>query len=165
MKIIDRNGRLFGKISVIDVIVIAVVAVMALAIYSKNTTKALTSTVNANSTITYQLKVSGVRTYVGDAIQVGDELYDKDHSSGGSLGKITNIVTSPGEVLLDLQDGTMVWAPVEDGVNLLITVEGSGLISDGRYQLNRVYDLGVNSARNFMTRYTQFVGTVSEIQG
>ena len=32
MKIIDRNGRLFGKISVIDVLVIAVVLVMAAAL-------------------------------------------------------------------------------------------------------------------------------------
>lgn len=35
MKIIDRNGRLFGKISVIDVIVILAVIVMAAAIYVK----------------------------------------------------------------------------------------------------------------------------------
>ena len=36
MKIIDRNGRLFGKISVIDVLVIAVVLVMAAALFFKN---------------------------------------------------------------------------------------------------------------------------------
>ena len=35
MKILDRDGRLFGKISIIDVIVILVVAVLALAIYVK----------------------------------------------------------------------------------------------------------------------------------
>ena len=35
MKIIDRNGRLFGKISVIDVIVILAVIVMAEANYDK----------------------------------------------------------------------------------------------------------------------------------
>ena len=32
MKIIDNNGRLFGTISVIDVIVILIVAVMAVAL-------------------------------------------------------------------------------------------------------------------------------------
>ena len=36
MKIIDENGRLWGKISVIDLLVIAVVLVMALALYVKN---------------------------------------------------------------------------------------------------------------------------------
>ena len=60
-------------------------------------------------------------------------------------------------------DGTIGPAPVEDGVNLLLTLEGSGLISDGRYLLNRVYDLGVNSSRGFQTKYVQFNGTVVDI--
>ena len=33
MKLIDREGRLFGKISIIDVLVLAVVIVMAVALY------------------------------------------------------------------------------------------------------------------------------------
>lgn len=32
-KIIDKNGRLFGLVSIIDVVVLLVVAVMALALY------------------------------------------------------------------------------------------------------------------------------------
>lgn len=52
---------------------------------------------------------------------------------------------------------------MENGVNLLITVQGDGLIKDGRYLLNRIYDLGVNSSRNFCTRYAQFNGTVYAI--
>ena len=35
MKIIDHNGRLFGKISVIDLLVVAVVVVMAAALHFK----------------------------------------------------------------------------------------------------------------------------------
>lgn len=36
-KIIDKNGRLFGVISIIDVAVLLVVAVMALALYVRGT--------------------------------------------------------------------------------------------------------------------------------
>ena len=36
MKLMDKNGRLFGKISVIDVVVVLVVLVMAAALYVKN---------------------------------------------------------------------------------------------------------------------------------
>jgi hypothetical protein len=45
MKIIDKNGRLFGLISIIDVIVIAVVAVMGVALYLKTNTMTHTITV------------------------------------------------------------------------------------------------------------------------
>ena len=53
---------------------------------------------------------------------------------------------------------------VGDGVDMLITVEGTGLVSEsGRYTLNRVYELGVNSSRTFCTKYAEFIGTVTEI--
>lgn len=163
MKIIDRNGRLFGKISVIDLLVVAVVLVMAVALsVKKNQTHTGTSV--TNTSITYQVLVSGVRTYVSNAVTVGDLMFDQDRSSGGTLGKITSVEVLPSGKLAELNDGTVDTIPVEDGVNLLLTVEGSGLIRDGRYLLNRVYDLGVNSSRNFYTKYAQFTGTVTVIR-
>ena len=155
MKLIDREGRLFGKISIIDVLVLAVVIVMAVALYVKTNHREITST--------YQILVSGVRGYVADAIREKDMLYDVDNSSGGALGEITDIQVMEGAKLAEYDDGTMEMTPVEDGVNLLLTVEGRGIISDGRYLVNRVYDLGVNSARNYHTPYAQFTGTVVAI--
>ena len=70
----------------------------------------------------------------------------------------------PGTKLAEFDDGTVAAAPVEDGVDMLITVEGTGLVSQsGRYTLNRVYELGVNSSRTFCTKYAEFIGTVTEI--
>ena len=36
--------------------------------------------------------------------------------------------------------------------------------ADGSVALNRVYDLGVNSNRSFVTKYASFVGRVVDIQ-
>ena len=162
MKIIDRNGRLFGKISVIDVLVIAVVLVMAAALFFKSN-QTHTGTSVTSETITYQMVANGVRTYVADAVQVGDLMYDQDRSSGGTLGKIVDIQVLPGTKLGEINDGTAGMVPVEDGVDLLLTIEGSGILSEGRYLLNRVYDLGVNSSRNYYTPYAQFTGTITAI--
>jgi hypothetical protein len=162
MKLMDHNGRLFGKISIIDVLVLVVVLVMAAALYFKSNQTHTGTSVTTN-TITYQVLVSGARNYVADAVKEGDFLYDQDRSSGGTLGQITAIETLPGSKMAELNDGTVDTIPAEDSVNLLITIQGSGIISDGRYLLNRVYDLGVNSARNFYTPYAQFTGTVTAI--
>ena len=163
MKIMDKNGRLFGKISVIDLLVILVVIVMAMALNVKNNKNEITSTAISNTPITYQVKVQGVRNYVSDAIQVGDELYEDGRTTGGSLGKIESIEVLPGEKLAEILDGTVQMVPMEDSVNLLLTVKGEGIITDNRYLLNRVYDLGVNAARTFNTKYTQFNGVVTAI--
>lgn len=164
MKLIDRNGRLFGKISVIDLLVIAVVLIMAAALYSKNTKLESGGTSSSDTTITYQLLVRGARNYVADAVQTGDSLYDPERPSGGSLGEITDIQILPCARPAEFQDGTIDFVPAEDSVNLLITAEGSGLVSDGRCLLNRIYDLGVNSNRMFSTKYVQFTAVVTDIQ-
>jgi len=163
MKIIDNEGRLFGKISIIDVLVVAVVAVLAVALYVKNDRPQTGSNVTTQP-ITFQVLVGGVPEYVQEAVQEGDKLYDKVYESGGPLGTITEIQVLPGRQMAEFDDGTVGVAEVQDYVDLLLTVEGSGLVSEnGIYQLNRVYDLGVNAARNYYTKYAQFDGTVTHI--
>ena len=139
MKLIDHNGRLFGKISVIDVLVLAVVVVLAAALYFKSN-QTHTGTSVTNNEITYQVLASGVRNYVADAVREGDYMYDQDRSSGGTLGKIVSIEVLPSGKMAEFNDGTVDTVPVEDGVDLLLTIQGSGILSDGRYLLNRVYD-------------------------
>ena len=166
MKIIDRNGRLFGKISVIDVLVILVVLVMAAALYFKGH-QTLTGVTVTEQPITFQIRARGVDDYVAAAIQVGDGVYDSVYPSGGrSLGEITDIQVerTPGKKLKqDLGDGTPGLLEADDTVDLLITVKGWGLIDGKNYTLNRVYDLGVNSSRSYCTKRAEFKGTVAAI--
>ena len=154
MKIIDRNGRLFGKISVIDVIVILAVIVMAAAIYVK-THKPQTGSNVSTTTIVYQMEVHNQPEYMLDAIQVGDQIYDKERSTGGSLGTITDIQVSDGTYEAELHDGTCEVVPAQGR---------QGLIDEnGNYLLNRVYNLGVNSSREFNNKYGLFLGRIVSI--
>jgi len=160
MKLIDENGRLFGKVSVIDALVVLVVAALALALHFKGG-QTHTGSVSAQQTVQFQVMVPGVRNYVADAVREGDTLWDLERESGGALGEIVEIeVLTPGTSLEELDDGTVETVPMEDCTGLLLTVRGSGVVSNGHILLNRVYDLGVNSSRTFCTPYAQFVGSV-----
>lgn len=167
MKIIDRNGRLFGKVSVIDVLVVLVVVVLAAALRFKNH-QAQTGNTVAEQPIVFQVRALGVDNYVYNALREGDGLYDQDYASGGkALGNITliEVERDPGTKLVTtLHDGTAALVEADDTVDLLITVEGYGLVSDRTYILNRVYSLGINSSRNYYTKQAQFVGTVATIE-
>ena len=162
MKLNDREGRLFVKISVVDVLAILLVAAMAAAIgYVKNSQTADLGNGTVEQAIRFQVRVSGVPAYMEDAVQVGDQLYDVSYPSGGALGEITQVQTEPGFRDAMFQDGTWESVPVEDGIDLVLTVEGFGLVGEsGSYMLNRVYDLGVNSARTYYTKYARFDGRV-----
>ena len=163
MKIIDRNGRLFGKISVIDVLVILVVAVMAFALHVKNNSLSVTSTNAPGTTITVTVLAENLDLQVADAVAVGDKMYDKDHSTGGAIGKITSIERLDATKTEKLGNGTYAQLSNADGCNLLITLECSGSVNEGRYSINRVYELGVNANRSFYTPYAAFNAIVTEI--
>lgn len=164
MKIIDRDGRLFGKISIVDVIVLLVVAAMVAAVYVK-THKPQTGSNVGTTTVVYQMELENQPEYMLDAIQVGDQMFDKERSTGGSLGTITDIQVSGGTYEGKLNDGTVAMLPAEDCYNILLTIEGEALIEgNGSVMLNRIYSLGVNSNRNFNTKYADFVGTIVDLQ-
>lgn len=166
MKIMDRNGRLFGKISVIDVLVIAVVLVMAAALYFKSQ-QVHTGVAVSEKPITFQVRARGIDDFVADAILVNDYLYDQSYSSGGKpLGQITDIQVerTPGTKMSDrLNNGTIAMLEAEDTVDLLITVKGYGLVTGRSYSINRVYSLGLNSSRSYCTQRADFSGMVCNI--
>ena len=139
---------------------------MAAALSFKNNQTHTGNTV-VEQPITFQIRVRGVRDYVADAIQIGDGLYDQNYSSGGRpLGKITEIQLErdPGTTWASLHDGETTLIEMDRSVDLLITIEGEGLVSGKSYSINRVYDLAINSARGYYTRMCQFTGTVIDIR-
>ena len=55
--------------------------------------------------------------------------------------------------------------PAEGYYDLLLTIEGEALVEEGgMVLLNRVYALGVNTNRAFITKYASFTGRVMSIR-
>ncbi len=81
------------------------------AIYVK-THKPQTGSNVATTTIVYQMSVENQPEYMLDAIQVGDQIYDKERSTGGFLGTITDIQVSDGTYEAKL-DGTYEIVPAQ----------------------------------------------------
>ena len=163
MKLLDENGRLFGKISIVDVLVLLAAVMVVAAVYVKGH---MPQTGNsALNTVVYQLLVENQPDYVVDAIRMGDQMYDRERSTGGSLGEIVHIEVTDGYAQGTLVDGTYGMFPTEGHYNILLTIEGKGLIAaDGAVALNRIYDIGVNSNRYFNTKYANFLGTIVDVQ-
>lgn len=152
--LIDREGRLFGRVSVIDLVVALLVVVMAVALYVKDHRLDASSTGSASSTPIVFTAVRGqVEDYIVDAIHVGDMVYDLDNSSGGAIGVITDVEVSPSSQVTTTYRGEYIEAPYDGAKTVAITVACTGSVSDGRYSINRVYQLGVNANRNFYTPY------------
>ena len=157
-KFLDENGRLFGAVSVVDVIALLLVALVALGAYLRFCVLDKTA-LGGDVPITYTLTLYSVRDYSVNGFQVGDTVYDWDGVT--ALGTITQLETRPATTASTKLDGTYVMAPIENRYDLVLTVEGSGTVEGGQYTLNRTYTLADNIARDFTTKYVAFTATVS----
>jgi hypothetical protein len=162
-RIIDQNGRLFGKISIIDILFILVVAAVCAAFYVKFNVLGVTSKAVDTVPVTYSITISGVRDYTVNSLQVGDLLYDNDNSGGQPVGKITYISVQDAVRTVEKTDGTIVNGPVEGCYDVTLTLIAEGIVSGGRYLVNRTYDINMNSERIFNTKYAVFTATITGV--
>lgn len=160
-KIIDRQGRLFGVISIIDILVIIVVALLATGIYIRYFSLSKTAIGQESAPITYKMIIDDVRDYTVNSLRVGDTLYNKTASE--AIGTITDISVKEAAVWSGTVDGTQKKGIIEGKYDVTLTVEASGVVSEGRYYVSRTTELGANQKNEYVTRYCSITGTVIEI--
>ena len=168
-KFIDRDGRVFGLISVVDLLVLIFLVLAGVSLYLKanvldTTQTAQSHDLSAMDTVSVQVLVSNVSDFVADALAVGDEVYDQGNFDAGVLGTIADIQIQDASYVADLSNGLRaVVSGAEDPCYVLLTLECRYTESNGFTMINGNYPLGVNAARTFFTKYTSFGGTVTQI--
>ena len=161
MKIIDKNGRLFGKISFIDILVIIAVAVVVLVVGSK---PAVIEQITGGAEMTpveYQLVVRDIRELHADLFRVGDSLRP---DGVNAPGVIVAVETAPAVALSSLTDGTYVARERESKVDLYITIQADCSFSNGRYYAGRAFELNVNQETLYLTKYATANGVVTYVK-
>ncbi|NLA86420.1 MAG: DUF4330 domain-containing protein [Clostridiales bacterium] len=162
-KIIDEHGRVFGKVSIIDFIVILIVLALGAALYFKYNVLEVTSTAEKSDKITYEITIFGARVHTANGIKINDAIYDKNGSGGHSVGTVAGIAMADAKKTSALADGTTVNGNYEGRYDITLTIEAGGTVSDGRYLVNRTYEINTNSVRTYYTKYSTFEATITEI--
>ncbi|SHH92096.1 protein of unknown function [Sporobacter termitidis DSM 10068] len=163
-KIIDEHGRVFGKVSIIDFLVILIVVVVGVALYLRYDVLNPTDSAAETGSITYTIKIYGVRDYTANALKAGDALFDKNNSGGYSIGTITDIAVSDAKKISETVDGKLVLGNYAAHYDVTVTVTAHGALSGGRYLVNKTYELNTNSNRTFLTKFCTFEATIMEIE-
>ena len=140
---IDKKGKLFGKINIVDLLfVLLIVAVACVTVYKFgfSTHKNINQT---DTKIQYVLKVSGVRDFTADSINVGDEIYDDE--SDKFIGVVEAVEKKQAMDHIAKQDGTIVYAEKGDRYDVYVTVESDARIINGGFFANGTKEIGVFS--------------------
>lgn len=157
---INRDGKLFGKISIVDIAVIVLVVVLALGVYKMfagNSSAVVTSSEKIECTFL----VKNVRSYTADALAKKGPLCDK--VSKEYIGEITNVRVESGLYQVNMADGTFKQAVPEERYNVYVTVEFDGKASDNGYYTAANKYLGAGTSVGFTTKYAECESTVYSI--
>jgi hypothetical protein len=160
--IIDDRGRLFGKVSIIDLAVILLVVALLggvyfkLFVYGKDVKEANTSVFQ------YQVLVSDVRIISVNALKEGDNVFDENTKE--LLGKIVKKEVMPSEQNILKNDGTYVKAEKPDRYNVIVTVEASGIISANGYLINGKREIKRGLEGKLVTRFIEPKAKVLDIK-
>ena len=135
--VIDKNGKLFGKISIIDIIVILLILAAGsfLGIRYLSTANSPIGAGAALDELEIKFYSEEVNDFVVDAINIGDSA--KEFAQYASFGKVTNVEVSPSIIWVQDFDGNIYGAPKEDRYySVTVTMRAKGKIDDTGFSLD-----------------------------
>lgn len=127
---IDKNGRLFSKVSIIDLLIVVLVLVLAVGLIFRKETQPV---INGNANFKVVIKIEDIRQYTVDAIQIGDKFYEQ---YANEIGTVSNIEVSGATELMENNKGEAFLAPLQDRYDLAVTLDCTGRITDTGYYAN-----------------------------
>lgn len=159
---INKEGKLFGKISIIDIFVALILIVAAFGVYTRFFTVNETVQVQEHQ-IEYKMKISWVRDVTYEALLKKGLIMDKEKES--VIGEIVDVQA---EEIFEEQkksDGTLALVKVPERLNVIITVRGDGFMNDTGYFVGDADKrISVGSSFTIATKYAETSGTVVSVE-
>lgn len=127
MGLIDSKGRLFGKINIVDLLIVLLIISIAGGIYLVFFGGSDKQVVETRKVV-YDFEITNVNMEFIDAITPGDPI--RDSTRGNELGTVVS-KTSRNATMLneDLINGRYVIADVPDAYDVVITIEAKANIT------------------------------------
>lgn len=162
MKIIDENGKLFGKFSVIDAIVVLAVICLCILAASK-----VFMNKNVVSVTKYEIeteyKIKDIKEFHKNSIKVGDKIYVK--GSEKPVGEIIEVRAEPADKYAPNAAGEFVRYASKDSYDVTVKVVQTAVKdSKSGYLIGKDQKLQVGSDYIFDTTFTSVRATALDIQ-
>ena len=157
---IDNKGKLFGKINIVDLLVILIIIIAVVLTFIKfNFTPVVSERQTEN--FKYTVVVKGVRNYSVNAFQIGDEMFED--KTENSIGKIVDIQTLDAERYLVDRNGEILISKVPEHYDLYLTLECDGYKTDKGYETATGESIQLNKDMNIFNKYCQTTLKIKDI--
>ena len=153
----DKNGKLFGKISIVDLVVlILILAAIAGAVY--RFTAPAASLAEGDITLHYTLRIQGVRDFTFQNYQAGLPAFDG--LTGQYIGEIVHVRYEPHYQMVTTLDGSVIFAPVPGQIQIFVYIEANGRSTGQIYFAEGTFEVAVGSTVRLRFKYIEVISTV-----
>ena len=160
MKFIDEKGKIFGKVSIVDLFVIllliACFAAVGLKLHTAQTVR------GGDRVIEYSVIVENIRDVSINAInQKYDDIIDAETKY--DIGEIIDVQTSPARVLVQTNDGDFQMTEYDNRYDAVVTLRTNGTETDDGYYASSGRQIVVGDSLGVNNGYVQFFGEVISV--
>lgn len=161
---IDENGKVNGKISIIDIFAIAIVLVAVIGISLRFVTLQIKEAKEGKRpvTLSYVVEIEGVRIYTVEALEKRGDVIDIDQKK--VLGKVVDVESNNQKIEHFLNDGTIVDSEIPDKYVARVTILSDAVESNKGYYLKNDSELSVGANISLATKYVNSSGRVISIK-
>ena len=156
-----KDGKIAGKINIIDLLVIIAVIVAVAGVIFRVATL---NDKNTSGTVSFEyvVKVEGVREFTVQGLEKGGEIFSSDDKL---VGEIENVTVEPAEYDLITLDGKRKMIERSDRYTAYVTVKANGVMRGGRFCDAVETPLGVGSDYKVASKYVSTNGKVISLKG
>ena len=159
---IDSDGRLFGRISVVDLFVFAAVLVLATGFLSRQFAGSLETFTAPTIELLITFQANGIMYATASQLEQ-DDLVFRMHE-GQPLGRVTGISMAEATEIMTRSDGSALIATMDERYMLTFDVAALGSITSIGHFINGNDHIGVGSILTIVTSRAQFESEVIRIQ-
>ena len=162
--IIDSKGKLFGKISIIDIIAIIIIIGVVAGVYLKFFGKSSEALAD-DCEFYYTMKVEAVRQNNIEAMKksVSTEFELADDKIFSEMGTLTEVKSESAKSIINKADGNPVMAEIPDKYDAYLTFKVNGKSTDEAYYTPQLREISVGSVYGIKSKYCQFNGYIQKI--
>ena len=151
----DKNGKIGGKVSIIDILVVVLVVAVIVGIVARYGSS-VTGAVKSNKQFEYVLKVESVRQYTVDALEKKGKVTDK--KSEKDLGEIVDVQVE-NATLQSLKNPEL-----PGRYTCYVTIRATGKESDDNYILEDSTELSVGRNVDLYSKYVKTSGDIKSVK-
>ncbi len=157
----DKNGKIFGKISIIDVFAIILVLAVVIGIGVRYGAKA-TMAVQSSEQFECVVEVANVREFTVKALEKGGIITDK--KSEIELGEIISVETQQADFQSTTADGRIITTMLPERYNCIVKIKANGKVSDDAYIMDDSNELSVGRTIELYSKYVKTSGEIKSVK-